>query len=115
MDIKHPIENKYMKCVLQINGYSGPRPRVGSRGIAALALTGVGDRGTPNSQKTSEEVGRQSQACHPESLVGHCGCNVRTHIIRSHRQKFASRLSSSLLPLLLCLCLLENGERTLHL
>ena len=25
MDIKYPIENKYMKCVLQINGFSGPR------------------------------------------------------------------------------------------
>ena len=24
MDIKYLIENKYMKCVLQINGFSGP-------------------------------------------------------------------------------------------
>ena len=30
MDIKYPIENKYMKCVLQINGFSGLRPRVWS-------------------------------------------------------------------------------------
>ena len=30
MDIKDPIENKYMKCVLQINGFSDPRPRVQS-------------------------------------------------------------------------------------
>ena len=30
MDIKYPIENEYMKCVLQINGFSGPRPRVKS-------------------------------------------------------------------------------------
>ena len=28
MDIKYPIENEYMKCVLQINGFSGPRPQV---------------------------------------------------------------------------------------
>ena len=28
MDIKYTIENKYMKCVLQINGFSGPRPRI---------------------------------------------------------------------------------------
>ena len=28
MDIKYPIENEYMKCVLQINGFNGPRPRV---------------------------------------------------------------------------------------
>ena len=27
MDIKYPIEIEYMKCVLQINGFSGPRPR----------------------------------------------------------------------------------------
>ena len=26
MDIKYPIENEYMKCVLQINGFSGPSP-----------------------------------------------------------------------------------------
>ena len=30
MDIKYHIENKYMKWVLQINGFSGPRPRVRS-------------------------------------------------------------------------------------
>ena len=30
MDIKYPIENEYMKCVLQINGFSGPHPRVWS-------------------------------------------------------------------------------------
>ena len=30
MDIKYLIKNKYMKCVLQINGFSGPRPRVRS-------------------------------------------------------------------------------------
>ena len=30
MDIKYPIENEYMKCVLQINGFSGPRPQVRS-------------------------------------------------------------------------------------
>ena len=30
MDIKYPIENEYMKCVLQINGFSGPCPRVRS-------------------------------------------------------------------------------------
>ena len=30
MDIKCPIENEYMKGVLQINGFSGPRPQVRS-------------------------------------------------------------------------------------
>ena len=30
MDIKYPIENEYMKCVLHINGFSGPRSRVRS-------------------------------------------------------------------------------------
>ena len=30
MDIKYPIENEYMKCVVQINGFSGPHPRVRS-------------------------------------------------------------------------------------
>ena len=30
MDIKYPNENNYMKCVLQINGFSGPRPLVRS-------------------------------------------------------------------------------------
>ena len=30
MDIKYPIENEYMKCVLKINGFSGPCPRVRS-------------------------------------------------------------------------------------
>ena len=32
MDIKYSIENKYMKCVLQINGFSGQRPLVRSVG-----------------------------------------------------------------------------------
>ena len=30
MDIKYPIENEYMKCFLQINGFSGLHPRVRS-------------------------------------------------------------------------------------
>ena len=30
MDIKNPIENEYMKCVLKINGFSGQRPQVRS-------------------------------------------------------------------------------------
>ena len=30
MDIKYSIENEYMKCVSQINGFSGPRPLVWS-------------------------------------------------------------------------------------
>ena len=30
MDIKYPIENEYMKYVLQINGFRSPRPRVRS-------------------------------------------------------------------------------------
>ena len=27
MDIKYPVKNKYMKCVFQINGFSGSRRR----------------------------------------------------------------------------------------
>ena len=45
MDIKYPIKNEYMKCVLQINGSSGPRPwvrsnrRVGSRrGVTSIVM-----------------------------------------------------------------------------
>ena len=30
MDIKYPVENEYMKCVLKINGFSSPRPWVRS-------------------------------------------------------------------------------------
>ena len=30
MDIKNPIENEYMKCVLKINRFSGQRPQVQS-------------------------------------------------------------------------------------
>ena len=30
MDIKYPIENEFMKCVLRINGCSGSRPQVRS-------------------------------------------------------------------------------------
>ena len=30
MDIKYPIENEYMKCVLQINGFNNLRPWVRS-------------------------------------------------------------------------------------
>ena len=30
MDIKYPIEIEYMKCVLQVNGFSGPCPHVRS-------------------------------------------------------------------------------------
>ena len=37
MDINYPIENEYMKCVLQINGFSGPRPRVRSNRQVELA------------------------------------------------------------------------------
>ena len=29
MDIKYPIEIEYMKCVLQINEFSGPHPESG--------------------------------------------------------------------------------------
>ena len=38
MDIKYLIEDKYMKYVLQINGFSGPRPRVGSGQGGATTL-----------------------------------------------------------------------------
>ena len=41
MDIKYPIENEYMKCVLQINGFNGPCPWVGLgrvRGGATVPL-----------------------------------------------------------------------------
>ena len=54
MDIKNLIENKYMKYVLQINVFSGPRPRVpSSRRVGSGLGLGVresltvleGDRG----------------------------------------------------------------------
>ena len=43
MDIKYPIENKYMKCVLQINGFSGLRLRV--RSAVELGRVGGGRGG----------------------------------------------------------------------
>ena len=39
MDIKYPIENEYMKCVLQINGFSGLHPRVRSNRQVGLGKT----------------------------------------------------------------------------
>ena len=42
MDIKYPIENKYMKCVLQINGFSVPHPRVWS---SRRVGSGIGGKG----------------------------------------------------------------------
>ena len=40
MDIKYPLKNEYMKCVLQINGFSGPRPRVwSSRRVGSGGMT----------------------------------------------------------------------------
>ena len=46
MDIKYPIENKYMKCVLQINGFSGLRPRVrSSRRVGSGRVRGGGGGG----------------------------------------------------------------------
>ena len=42
MDIKYPIENGYMKCVLQINGFSGPCPRVRSSHRVGSGRVGSG-------------------------------------------------------------------------
>ena len=36
------IKNEYMKCVLQINGFSGPRPRVYSSHRVRLRERGRG-------------------------------------------------------------------------
>ena len=35
MDIKYPIENEYIKCVLHINGFSGPRQARSSRWVGS--------------------------------------------------------------------------------
>ena len=45
MDIKYPIKNEYMKYVLQINGYSGSRPRVRSSRRVGLGQGGGGGGG----------------------------------------------------------------------
>ena len=42
MDFKYPIENEYMKCVLQINGFSGPRPWVQSSRLVGSGEGGEG-------------------------------------------------------------------------
>ena len=45
MDIKYAIKIEYMKCVLQINGFSGPRPRVrSSRRVGSGRVKGGGVR-----------------------------------------------------------------------
>ena len=41
MDIKYPIENEYMKCVLQINGFTGLGPRVQSSHRVELGQGGA--------------------------------------------------------------------------
>ena len=43
MNIKYLIENEYMKCVLQINGFSGPCPWV--RSNRRIGLGGVTNNG----------------------------------------------------------------------
>ena len=45
MDIKYLIENEYMKCVLQINGFSGPRPWVQSNRRVGSSRGGGGGGG----------------------------------------------------------------------
>ena len=40
MDIKYLIENEYMKCVLQINGFSGPCPQVRSASSGPVQPSG---------------------------------------------------------------------------
>ena len=45
MDIKYHIENEYMKCVLQINGFSGSRRRVWSSHHVASGWRGGGGGG----------------------------------------------------------------------
>ena len=44
MDIKYPIENKYMECVLQINRFSGLRPWVRSNCRVGSGQGRGGDR-----------------------------------------------------------------------
>ena len=45
MDIKYPIENEFIKCMLQINGFSGSRPRVQSSHRVELGGGGGGGGG----------------------------------------------------------------------
>ena len=45
MDIKYAIKIEYMKCVLQINGFSGPRPRVRSNRRVESGRVGLGEGG----------------------------------------------------------------------
>ena len=45
MDIKYPIENEFIKCMLQINGFSGSRPRVQSSHRVELGRGGGGGGG----------------------------------------------------------------------
>ena len=45
MDIKYPVENEYMKCVLQINGFSDLRPRVWSNRRVGSSRGGGGGGG----------------------------------------------------------------------
>ena len=43
MDIKYPIKNKHIKCVLQIDEFSGPRPWVrSSRRVGRVRKGGGG-------------------------------------------------------------------------
>ena len=54
MDIKYHIENEYIKCVLQIHGFSGLRTRVwSSHWVGSKGGGGVGRRhaGLPHTLK----------------------------------------------------------------
>ena len=44
MNMKYPIENKYMKCVLHINEFNGLRPRVRSNRQVGLGQVKGRDR-----------------------------------------------------------------------
>ena len=52
MDNKYPIENEYVKCVVQINGFSGPHPRVLSIRWVRSGQGGV----TPTLEEVIENV-----------------------------------------------------------
>ena len=45
MDIKYAIKIEHMKCVLQINGFSGPLPRVWSSRRVESGWVGLGEGG----------------------------------------------------------------------
>ena len=73
MDIKYRIKNEYMKCVLQINGFSGLRPRVRSSrrvGLSRGGGGGLGDKGDAATDRVIIVV-EDTALSHRRSQVNH--------------------------------------------